>query len=72
MVQCQRDQRDRRRHAVVLTEVTAARHFAALRARATERALADLDEDERRQFVELLNRATARFTAGGGWVADRA
>ena len=73
MVQRQRDPRDRRRHAVVLTEVgeTAARHFAALRARATERALADLDEDERRQFVELLNRANARLTAGGGWVAAK-
>ncbi|HUR23168.1 MAG TPA: hypothetical protein VMZ73_04785, partial [Acidimicrobiales bacterium] len=72
--QRQRDPRDRRRHAVVLTELgeTAARHFAALRARATERALADLDDDERRQLVELLNRASRRFTSGGGWVPARA
>jgi len=74
MVQRQRDPQDRRRHAVVLTELgeTAAGHFAELRARATERALADLDEEERRQFVDLLNRASARFTAGGGWVAAKA
>ena len=74
MVQRQRDPRDRRRHAVVLTELgeTAARHFAALRAQATERALADLDDDERRQLVDLLNRASRRFTSGGGWVAAKA
>jgi DNA-binding MarR family transcriptional regulator len=74
MVQRQRDPRDRRRHAVVLTELgeKAARRFATLRERATERALADLDDDERRQLVDLLNRATGRFTSGGGWVAARA
>lgn len=74
MVQRQRDPNDRRRHAVVLTErgETAARHFAALRERATERALVGLDKDERRQLVDLLNRAGGRFTAGGGWVAAKA
>ena len=74
MVKRQRDPRDRRRHAVVLTEVgeTAARHFAAVRARATERALAGLNDDERRQLVALLNRASGRFTAGGGSVAAKA
>ena len=74
MVQRQRDPRDRRRHAVVLTEQgeAAARRFAALRARATERALADLDDDERRQLVDLLNRANRRFTSGAGWVAAKA
>ena len=73
MVQRQRDPRDRRRHAVVLTErgEAAARHFAVLRERATDRALADLDDDERRQLVELLNRASRRFTSGGGWVAAK-
>ena len=73
MVERQRDPNDRRRHAVVLTEKgeAAAAHFAHLRARATERALAGLDEGERRQLVELLNRASARFTAGGGWVAAK-
>jgi DNA-binding MarR family transcriptional regulator len=74
MVERQRDPNDRRRHAVVLTELgeSAARRFAAVRARVTERALADLDPDERRQLIELLNRATARFAAGGGWVAAKA
>jgi DNA-binding MarR family transcriptional regulator len=74
MVQRERDPRDRRRHAVVLTELgeTAARRFADLRARAAERALADLDDDERRQLVELLNRAGRRFTSGGGWVPAKA
>jgi DNA-binding MarR family transcriptional regulator len=74
MVQRQRDPNDRRRHAVVLTELgeSAARHFAALRWRATERALAGLDEDERRQLVDLLNKASERFTAGHGWVAAKA
>lgn len=73
MVQRQRDERDRRRHAVVLTETgeDAARRFAALRDRATERALAGLDDDERRQLVDLLNRANRRFTPGGGWVAAK-
>ncbi len=74
MVRRQRDPQDRRRHAVVLTELgeDAARHFAALRARATGRVLADLDDDDRRQLVELLNRASRRFTSGGGWVAAKA
>ena len=74
MVERQRDPHDRRRHAVVLTEhgERAAQRFAALRAEATERALADLDDGERRQLVELLHRATRRFTAGGGWVAAKA
>src|SRR5919202_5717163 len=49
MVQRRRDPQDRRRHAVVLTELgeTAARHFAAVRAKAVDRALANLDADER-------------------------
>ena len=66
MVQRRRDPADRRRHAVVLTELgeTAARRFAALRAEAAERALAGLDPDERRQLVELLERATAGRAAG--------
>jgi len=74
MVQRQRDPGDRRRHAVVLTELgeTAARRFAALRKRAIERALGELEDDERRQLVELLNRATGRLTAEGGWVAAKA
>jgi DNA-binding MarR family transcriptional regulator len=74
MAQRQPDPQDRRRHAVVLTEKgeAAAAHFADLRVRATERALAALDEDGRRQFVDLLNRANRRFTAGGGWVAAKA
>jgi DNA-binding MarR family transcriptional regulator len=61
MVQRRRDPADRRRHAVVLTEAgeTAARRFAALRAKAAERALAGLDDDERRQLVDLLERANA-------------
>jgi DNA-binding MarR family transcriptional regulator len=73
MAQRQPDPHDRRRHAVVLTEQgeAAAAHFADLRVRATERALAGLDEDDRRQFVDLLNRANRRFTAGGGWVAAK-
>jgi DNA-binding MarR family transcriptional regulator len=74
MVHRQRDPGDRRRHAVVLTELgeTAARRFAALRQRATERALAELDDDERRQLVHLLNRATGRLTSEGGWVPAKA
>jgi DNA-binding MarR family transcriptional regulator len=74
MVRRQRDPGDRRRHAVVLTELgeTAARRFAALRQRATERALAELDDDERRQLVDLLNRATGRLTSEGGWVPAKA
>jgi DNA-binding MarR family transcriptional regulator len=61
MVQRRRDPADRRRHAVVLTELgeTAARRFAAIRATATDRALANLDEDERRQLIDLLDRANA-------------
>jgi DNA-binding MarR family transcriptional regulator len=61
MVQRRRDPADRRRHAVVLTELgeTAARRFAALRVKATDRVLAGLDDDERRQLVALLERANA-------------
>ncbi len=67
MVQRRRDPADRRRHAVVLTEVgeTAARHFAALRAEAAARALADLSPDEQKLFVDLLNRAGARCPTAG-------
>ena len=74
MVQRQRDPNDRRRHAVVLTDAgeTAARRFVELRETATERVLAGLDPEERRQLIDLLHRATARFTAGGGWVAAKA
>jgi DNA-binding MarR family transcriptional regulator len=63
MVQRRRDPRDRRRHAVVLTELgeTAARHFAGLRAKVEDRVLADLDADERRLLVDLLNRAAGRW-----------
>ena len=66
MVERRRDPRDRRRHAVVLTDQgeTAARRFAALRVKATERALADLDPDERRTLVDLLERANARWVSG--------
>lgn len=61
MVQRRRDPLDRRRHAVVLTELgeTAARRFAAIRATATDRVLAGLDTDERRQLIDLLDRANA-------------
>jgi DNA-binding MarR family transcriptional regulator len=73
MVQRRRDPHDRRRPAVELTELgeTAAQRFAALRAKATERVLVGLDDDERRQLVELLNRAAGRFTHGHGWVAAK-
>ena len=73
MVERQRDPHDRRRHAVVLTEQGegAARRFADLREKATERALAGLEEDERRHLVDLLHRAVARFTHGAGWVAAK-
>ena len=59
MVERRRDPQDRRRHAVVLTErgETAARRFAALRAKVTDRVLSELDPDERRLLVELLDRA---------------
>ncbi len=59
MVERRRDPQDRRRHAVVLTErgETAARRFAALRAKVTDRVLSGLDPDERRLLVELLDRA---------------
>lgn len=62
MVQRRRDPADRRRHAVVLTELgeAAARRFAALRATATDRVLAGLDDEERRQLVALLDRANAQ------------
>ncbi len=61
MVQRRRDPADRRRHAVVLTELgeIAARRFAVIRAKATDRALAGLDNEERRQLVDLLERANA-------------
>ena len=74
LVQRQRDPNDRRRHAVVLTEAgeTAARRFAALRAEATERALAGLDAGERQQLVELLNKASGRFIPEHGWVPAKA
>jgi hypothetical protein len=39
---------------------------------AYERALAELDDDERRQLVDLLSRASRRFTSGGGWVPAKA
>jgi DNA-binding MarR family transcriptional regulator len=73
MVERQRDPHDRRRHAVVLTARgdEAAKRFADLREEVTARALAGLDDDERRQLVDLLHRAAARFTHGGGWVAAR-
>ena len=59
MVERRRDPQDRRRHAVVLTErgATAARRFAALRAKVTDRVLSELDPDERRLLVDLLDRA---------------
>ena len=59
MVERRRDPQDRRRHAVVLTErgETAACRFAALRAKVTDRVLSELDPDERRLLVELLDRA---------------
>jgi len=67
LVQRRRDPTDRRRHAVVLTELgeTAARRFAALRAKATDRVLAGLDDEERRQFVALLDRANAPWAPNG-------
>jgi DNA-binding MarR family transcriptional regulator len=70
MVERQRDPQDRRRHAVVITDRghEAATRFAALREKATARALAGLDDDERRQLVDLLHRASARFTHGSDWV----
>jgi DNA-binding MarR family transcriptional regulator len=70
MVERQRDPNDRRRHAVVLTDAgeAAARRFATLREEATERVLAGLDDEERRQFVDLLHRASGRFTGRHGWV----
>lgn len=62
MVERRRDPQDRRRHAVVVTErgEAAARHFAALRARAEDRVLANLDPEERRELIRLLARATNR------------
>ncbi len=61
MVERRRDPHDRRRHAVVLTEAgeKAAQRFAALRAEVEDRVLADLDPDERKLLVHLLNRATS-------------
>ncbi len=68
MVQRRRDPADRRRHAVVLTELgeTAARRFADLRTRATDRVLAGLDDGERRQLVALLERANANTSPAWG------
>ena len=65
MVERRRDPRDRRRHAVVLTELgeTAARRFAAVRTKVTARVLADLDHEERRTLVQILDRATARWAS---------
>ena len=64
MVERRRNPQDRRRHAVVLTDVgeTAARRFAELRATAEDRVLGHMDADERRQLVDLLNRAVMRAT----------
>lgn len=61
LVQRRRDPDDRRRHAVVLTEQgeTAARRLAEVRRQASDRVLATLDDEERRQFVALLDRANA-------------
>ncbi len=60
LVERRRDPQDRRRHAVVLTQPgeSAAHRFAALRAEAEARVLSGLDPDERRLFVDLLERAT--------------
>ena len=66
MVERRRDPDDRRRHAVVLTEVgeQASRRLVVLRAQVEARVLAGLEPDERRQLVDLLDRAlTARPTA---------
>ena len=74
MVQRRRDPADRRRHAVVLTELgeTAARRFAALRRTAADKVLAGLDEGERRQLVDLLDRANGgRTVAFGAGVPGR-
>lgn len=73
MVQRQRDPADRRRHAVVLTELggTAARRYAALRTTVADRVLAGLDDDERRQLVDLLHRATAAAAHGGPAIPGR-
>jgi len=59
LVERRRDPHDRRRHAVVLTPAgqKAARHFAEVRAAAVDRALAALDDDERKQLAYLLQRA---------------
>lgn len=67
MVERRRDPQDRRRHAVVLTEQgeAAARRSAVLQAQAEDRALADLDPDERRLLADLLTRATGRSAPAG-------
>ena len=59
MVERRRDPDDRRRHAVVLTEAgeQASRRLSVLRAEVEARVLANLEPDERRQLVELLDRA---------------
>jgi hypothetical protein len=63
-------------YSVLLNRFTATakvnRPSAVRTASCNDRALAALDEDERRQLVELLNRASGRFAAGGGWVAAKA
>ncbi len=65
LVQRRRDPHDRRRHAVVLTEAgaQAATRLAALRAEAEDRVFAHLDAEERRTFVELVNKALGRRVA---------
>ena len=66
LVERRRDPQDRRRHAVVLTEVgqSAAERFAALQAEAETRALSALDPEERRLLADLLHRATGRSFPG--------
>lgn len=68
MVERRRDPHDRRRHAVVLTErgKAAANRAAILQAQAEDRALADLDPDERRLLADLLTRATGRRAPAPG------
>jgi DNA-binding MarR family transcriptional regulator len=59
MVERRRDPDDRRRHAVVLTEAgeQASRRLVELRSQVEDRVLASLEPEERRQLVDLLNRA---------------